>query len=335
MRSRAKCRALGQGSYGPPAQTALDLPDLLVSPTRAGRAVRAVKNGDGTVTVSGIAVVFDTPGSGQADLSGDFFTAETFLSPTLQRGEEDEFEATYNHGIPSQKALSDLAEHEFTHPVTAKATDTGLLASLILDERDAYEAMLAGLALEGKLSWSSGSAPHRVRRTRHEDGLFEVRRWPIAEIALTPTPCEPRTFAVPLKSLAPAPLSARKAVDFSDGINALRERVQNAAREHLTDPLTGRHPWVWVADVFPEACVLEFDDVEGYRVPLTVGADGAVTFGPREEWVEVERVTDWRPVAKSLDDALRALSPPPASGGPAPGLADLDALNDLLTGPAA
>jgi hypothetical protein len=83
----------------------------------------------------------------------------------------------------------------------AERTDAGIVAEVILDRRDEYESMLAELADAGKLGWSSGSAPHAVRKGA--DG--EITRWPLIEGSLTPTPAEPRASAVPLKALAGEP----------------------------------------------------------------------------------------------------------------------------------
>ena len=302
----------------------------LVVPRTARTAVKAVDNGDGTMSVKGYLVVFDDPAAPEKDLAGDYFTSSTYFGPR----DGDGADGMFHHGIPVDVKLAGLADVLFP-PLKVTKDDVGLFAEVVLDMADEYHAVVATLAQKGALGWSSGSAPHMVKRLA--DG--QITRWPIAEGSLTPQPCEPRTVMKSLPTVpTPATPPAAKAVDFSGGINALRERVQNAARAHLTDPLTGRHPWCWVVDVFPDACVLEFDDVEGYRVPLDVDADGTVTLGPREDWVEVERVTDWRPVAKSLDDALTALVSADTSGeGTSPtapdgtGIgSDLDALNALL-----
>jgi hypothetical protein len=201
-------------------------PDLL---GYFGAPVEVKSLGGGRVEVSGLAVVFDSEEAGGADLTGEFFSAKSFLSPSLDRGEVDEFEATFNHGIATRPELAPLADHEFRHPVKATRTDAGVMASLILEEADEYEAMLAQVAAEGKLRWSSGSAPHRVKRVEMGDGRVWLRRWPVVEIALTHTPAEPRTHAaLPVKSLfgAPGPdplLAALKAVnDAHDLARALR-----------------------------------------------------------------------------------------------------------------
>src|SRR5690606_18529446 len=175
--------------------------DLLVSPYRPPNAIKAVDNGDGTTTLSGLGAIFDAEDSSEQDLEGDFFTQATFFSPRLTRGEADEFEATFHHGIATRPEFKALAAHEFAHPVKAEPTEEGLLVSLILEERDEYERQLAEAGKAGALAWSLGSAGHRARKTKLPDGRNRIDRYPIVEIATTHRPMEPRTFAVPLKSL--------------------------------------------------------------------------------------------------------------------------------------
>lgn len=299
--------------------------DLLVTPRTPGTAVKAVTNADGTVTVSGYLVVFDDPAAPVKDLAGDYFTSGTYFGAQKGNG----VDTLFHHGIPVKTELAHLAD-VYLPPVTTEADDTGLFASVVLDMADQYHAAVAGLAQKGALGWSSGSAPHMVKRA--DDG--HLSRWPIIEASLTPQPCEPRTV---MKSLqAPVPkASARKAVDFSDGINAVRERIQEAAREMLRDPLSSHRSWAWVVDVFPDGCILETDGAGTFRIGLDVGADGSVTFADRADWVPVEPVTSWQPVMKGLADlcdlagASGGATAPPSAAGLAAGL---DSLNALLTG---
>lgn len=169
-----------------------------------GGEVKATRLDDGRTEVSGLSVIFDDEHAGGADLMREFFSAKSYLSPALKRGDEDEFEATFNHGIATRPELSELAEHTFANPVKARRTEAGVVASLILEQADEYEAMLADLAQKGRLRWSSGSAGHRVKRVQMPDGRTWLKNWPIVEIALTHTPAEPRTAALPLKSLLSA-----------------------------------------------------------------------------------------------------------------------------------
>ena len=157
-----------------------------------GGSVKVLDETEGEVKVGGPLVVF-----GGEDLEGEFFTPDTYFGAQA-KASPDGFvlDAMYNHGIVTSPQLKALAEHEFM-PLEASKTDTGIMASIILRERDEYEAMLAEMAKAGKLGWSSGSAPHAVRKSANG----EIKRWPLIEGSLTPTPAEARTSAVPLKSL--------------------------------------------------------------------------------------------------------------------------------------
>lgn len=278
-------------------------PDLLAYD---GGAIKATANADGTVTLEGLCVIFDEPGTGKADLTGEYFTSSTYYGAGTLDGAAV-VDGMFHHGQPLDDSPEALALAEAILPPVALVRDTkGWLARLVLPMREEYERDIADLAAKGKLGWSTGSAGHAVRKSA--DG--RITRWPIVEVSLTPTPAEPRTYAVPAKSLAP-----RKALDFSAGMNALRERVHSAARA-----LFPGADYVWVADLFPDACIVEIEGGESYRIPVEADAE-RVVFGERTTWQAVERVTAWSPVAKALKHfndsadtraflgALRAIGP--------------------------
>lgn len=52
----------------------------------------------------------------------------------------------------------------------------------------------------GDLGFSTGSMPHLVETKSHDNGTEEIVSWPIGEISLTPTPMEPGTKAIVIKS---------------------------------------------------------------------------------------------------------------------------------------
>ncbi|HYG66630.1 MAG TPA: hypothetical protein VD838_03190, partial [Anaeromyxobacteraceae bacterium] len=243
-----------------------------------------------TTTLSGLAVIFDDEAGLARDFEGDFFTAKTYLSPRIARGEEDEFEATFHHGIATRPEFKGLASHEFTHPVKAKPTAEGLLVSLILEERDEYEREVAEAGKAGALGWSIGSAGHRARKTKLSDGRNRIDRYPIVEIATTHRPMEPRTFAVPLKALLPGP--ALKAEGESH--NAFIRRVEEALRSQFGGP----NVYLWPVDVYDAFAVVE-ENGTFWRAPFEDGA-GGVRFAGRAEWAQVERVVSYDPVLKAL-----------------------------------
>ena len=75
---------------------------------------------------------------------------------------------------------------------TLRPDETGLWAEAQLDLRKRYVQAVRKLVERGSLSWSSGSLPHLVE----VNGDGRIKRWPIVEGSLTPTPAEPRNTDV-------------------------------------------------------------------------------------------------------------------------------------------
>lgn len=198
--------------------------DLLIN---FGGGIEVKSVGDGLTELRGPSIVFDTHEGGGSDLAQEYFAADTYFGPGVTLGKTAEFEATFNHGIPTQEGLKALTDYEFKNPVKTEVTDAGVIASLLLDEREEYEKMLAEFARKnpGKLGWSTATAAHRAKREKKSDGRAWIKRWPIVEIAVTHKPCEPRTSATTaLKSYAE---SEAKAIDGNALFNeSLRQTEQ-------------------------------------------------------------------------------------------------------------
>lgn len=142
--------------------------------------------------VGGHLVVFGD--ENQTDLAGDWFTAKTYLGPA----DGDGAECLFHHTLPI-KGVNYDRDHRFA-PMKTKRDETGIFAETVLDLADDYERAVYGVAMAGKLGWSSGSASHLVRREGDVEA-GKITRWPIVEGSLTPTPCEPRARATALKAL--------------------------------------------------------------------------------------------------------------------------------------
>lgn len=197
-------------------------PDILAAPSHPGLAIKAETNADGTVTLSGLCVVFDEPDSGKADLTGEFFTAETYYGAGTLDGAAV-VDGMFHHGHPLDDSPEAIALAEAILPPVSLVRDTkGWLARLVLPMREEYERDIAELAAKGALGWSTGSAGHAVRKT----GDGQITRWPIIECSLTPTPAEPRTFAVPVKSLTPRPDAVAA---LTAALKSINDRVEAKA----------------------------------------------------------------------------------------------------------
>jgi HK97 family phage major capsid protein len=148
-----------------------------------GGACKALDEG----RVGGYLVIFTNEKS--TDLVGDFFAPDTDF------GNHDKTEIYFQHGADPLLGKKSLGTG------TLKKDDVGVWVEAILDLRDEYERALYELAKMGKLGWSSGTAPHLVERER-VGKAWRIKKWPLGlDASLTPTPAEPRTQVVPLKSL--------------------------------------------------------------------------------------------------------------------------------------
>jgi HK97 family phage major capsid protein len=189
--------ALGASAPQPVGQTGPIPVEHVTDPSKAiapdslifnGSAVKAL--GDGKV--GGYLVVFGSPK--QTDLEGDFFTKETNF------GGAQSSPVLYQHGMDASLGLAPIGSG------TLKTDDIGVWLDAQLNMRSAYERAIYGMAEAGKLGWSSGTASHLVQREPvHGGKAYRITSWPLGlDASLTPTPAEPRTRALPLKSLNPA-----------------------------------------------------------------------------------------------------------------------------------
>ena len=182
-------RAVALGAMpDPPATATGEIPIEAVSEpmkTAMGAAIKAL--GDGKI--GGYLVLFGD--ATKTDTTGDYFTAKTdfgdaMASPVL-----------YHHGLDETLGLKHLGSGAL------KRDEVGVWIEAQLDMRDAYtRAIYDRLVVAGKVGWSSGTAPHLVARKQVRPGVYEIERWPLGlDASLTPTPAEPRTAALPIKSL--------------------------------------------------------------------------------------------------------------------------------------
>ena len=143
---------------------------------------------DDTITVAGYGVVF-----GGTDLDGETFGSDTDYMLDL---------------VPQKLVLYDHGQNsEVKHAIIGKISadgitvdDDGIWIEAELSKHAAYVQHIRKLAEKGVLGWSSGSVGHLVSRAGKS-----IKRWPIIEFSLTPTPAEPRTLGVEvIKSLGEA-----------------------------------------------------------------------------------------------------------------------------------
>ena len=127
--------------------------------------------------VGGYLVIWGDPA--QRDLQGEYFTPATDLGLDWY----PQRPVLYHHGLDGHVKAAVIGVME-----TFKVDATGLWVEAQLDLRQQYAMAVQRLIDRGVLGWSSGSLPHLVEVAA--DG--HIKRWPIVEGSLTPTPAEPR-----------------------------------------------------------------------------------------------------------------------------------------------
>ena len=138
---------------------------------------QGLKTLDSAGRVGGYLVVWGNPG--ERDLQGEYFTPETELGLTWY----PQRPVLYQHGLDGELKAAVIGSMD-----TLVKDETGVWAEAQLDLRQRWAQAVQRLIEKGVLGWSSGSLAHLVEVA--DDG--HIRRWPIVEGSLTPTPAQPR-----------------------------------------------------------------------------------------------------------------------------------------------
>jgi len=117
--------------------------------------------------------------SQRRDLQGEYFTPDTDLGLAWYAQRP----VLYHHGLDGDLKAAVIGVIDTLMPDAV-----GIWAEAQLDMRQRYVRVVQKLIDRGVLGWSSGSLPHLVEVM--DDG--RIKRWPIVEGSLTPTPAEPR-----------------------------------------------------------------------------------------------------------------------------------------------
>jgi phage head maturation protease len=131
--------------------------------------------------VKGYLVRFGSPNA--VDLEGDFFGPETDFGFPVKAGSRVPLNLYYHHGMDQKVGRKSIGTGY------VKMDETGLWYEAQIDLADEYGRMIAKLAKEGKMGFSSGAAGHLVER-KSTGIASQIVRWPIAEASITPTPAE-------------------------------------------------------------------------------------------------------------------------------------------------
>jgi HK97 family phage major capsid protein len=115
----------------------------------------------------------------QRDLQGEYFTSQTDVGLDWY----DQRPVLYHHGLDGNLKAAVIGVMD-----TLRQDEVGIWAEAQLDMHKRYVRAVQRLVDKGVLSWSSGSLPHLVEIA--DNG--QIKRWPIVEGSLTPSPAEPR-----------------------------------------------------------------------------------------------------------------------------------------------
>jgi len=155
----------------------------------------------------GYLVRFGNPDA--TDLTGDYFTKDT----DFDLGDGDKPTAIYyDHGLDPAIGRKKIGAGKMT------LDDVGVWLEFQLQRRDEYEKAIAEYAAQGKFGLSSGTAPHLVERKK-VGKANQITSWPLGiDASVTPTPAEPRTMVLPLKSYRPAHFALTDIASSNDSI---------------------------------------------------------------------------------------------------------------------
>lgn len=182
-----------------------------------GDEVKATKLDNGDVRLGGYLIRFaddSTP-----DLTGDYFTKNTDF------GEANQSLGWFNHRMPVEFEGKRIRHKEQLPIVELTKDNIGVFAEIVIGARNEYERTIAELGMKGKLSWSSGTAPHLVERKSVKNAQ-EITLWKLGlDASLTPTPAEPRSTnnLVTIKSLM-----EHNEMDTNEIKSAVDEAVKSA-----------------------------------------------------------------------------------------------------------
>lgn len=139
---------------------------------------------------SGLGVIYSS--ENDPDLVGEFFTKNTRCG--LQPG--NVVNTFYRHGQNPKLGRKQLTVASFSEE------REGIRFTGRLDLTDPFQQRIDRLIEKGKMGLSTGSMGHLTSKEQRGKAA-ELTSWPIGELSITPTPCEPRTMQrlIPLKSL--------------------------------------------------------------------------------------------------------------------------------------
>jgi len=153
-----------------------------------GGSVKALGD-DGRV--GGYLVLFTN--ENDLDLEKQFFNGATDYAI----GQQGNSLCFFHHGLDPELGKRRLTDD----PATLQMKDFGVWVEGQLALRDEYERWIFERIRQGKMGWSSGTAPNLVEIEQMANGSQWIKTWPLGlDASITPIPAEPRAVVMPLKS---------------------------------------------------------------------------------------------------------------------------------------
>ncbi|MBW3637876.1 MAG: HK97 family phage prohead protease [Armatimonadetes bacterium] len=168
-----------------------------------GTEIKTLSDDGETMRLGGHLVLFGTPD-------------EHDLNPLDGQGRgHDYFTKNTDFGLKEGKGVAPVLYHHGLNPVlrdrhlsTAHLSidDDGVWMETELKARDKYEKRVMELVRKGKLGLSSGAWKKDIEReakaTSSGEPCHEIKKWHLGmDASLTPTPCDPRTMVMEMKSI--------------------------------------------------------------------------------------------------------------------------------------
>lgn len=154
---------------------------------RSGGPVKSLP-GRGPGWFGGLGIVYST--DQDPDLEKDFFSPKSNLD--LYDGQR--IRTYYRHGADLVAGRTKITQSSF------QRQEKGVWFEGKLDLSNPLHKRIDNLVQRGKLGFSTGAMGHLTHKEPRGQAK-EIIDWPVGELSLTPTPCEPRTRVTTLKSL--------------------------------------------------------------------------------------------------------------------------------------
>jgi len=226
--------------------------------------------------IGGYVVVYGSPA--QRDQQDEFFSPDTYLGldwPVKTRP------MLYQHGLDRRIGSQPIGVID-----TLRPDQTGVWAEAALDPDHPHIDTIRAQVSQGKLSWSSGSLPHLVRKGPGG----HITRWPIVEGSLTRNPAERRmTHVAPIKTV----MAAYKSLGIPTDYLLEEDSVNPEQMEQLADLVAARMQTTQQPAIQPTQTTQPAQPAAVKTLPAPLPAPQPSAAKPRIEVLRDLRFAEW------------------------------------------